>query len=236
MSIARSHPLTALLLSLTLISPTLKAGEKAKSYDRVQLSANASMQVENDTLSAQLYVQREGSELAQLADDVNLRISQAVERVKKLEGIELQTQGYQTYPVHQQQRMTGWRVRQNIRIESQDGAKLSQLLGELQPSLALESLQYNISPAKRDAAEEQLIGEAISTFQKRAALVTKQLGRSDYRLVEMNISTSGEPVQPVRMRAGVMAMEAAVAPPSLEAGSQTIRVDINGAIELQLNQ
>ncbi len=236
MSIAHNPLFTALLLSLTLISSTLMAGEKAKTYDRIQLGANASMQVENDNLSAQLYVQREGNDLSKLADEVNLRISQAVDRVKQVEGVALQTQGYQTYPVYQQQRLTSWRVRQSIRIESQDGAKLSQLLSELQSSLALESLQYNISPAQREAAEERLIGEAISAFQKRAALVTRQLGHTDYRLVEMNINSSGEPLQPVRMRAGLMAMEASVAPPSLEAGSQTIRVDVNGTIELQLNQ
>ncbi len=226
-----------LLLCLGLMASTsLLAGEKAKVYDQIQLSANASMEVENDTLSAQLYAQQEGGDLSRLANEVNQKITQAIAQVKKVDGIKLQTQGYQTYPTYQQQRVTGWRVRQTIRIESQDSAKLSQLLSELQSSLALESLQYNVSPAQREAAEEQLIGEAISSFEKRAALVTKQLGRKDYRLVEMNINTSGQPVQPLRMRAGMMAMEASVAPPSLEAGSQTIRVDVNGSIELQLNQ
>jgi hypothetical protein len=40
----------------------------------------------------------------------------------------------------------------------------------------------------------------------------------------------------VRLRAGMLAMESSVAPPSLEAGSQTIRVDVNGTIELQIRQ
>ena len=240
MSNITAHPSALLLLTLALVSSLtaqpLMAGEKARTYDRVQLSATATMQVANDTLSAQLYAQREGSNLAQLANDVNRSINQAVERVKQVEGVTLQTQGYQTYPVHQQQRLTGWRVRQSIRLESQDGAKLSQLLSELQSELALESLQYSISPKQRETAEEQLVGEAISAFQRRAALVTKQLGHQDYRLVEMHINASGDTGQPVRLRAGVMAMESAVAPPSLEAGSQTLRVDVNGTIELQLNQ
>jgi predicted secreted protein len=224
------------LLSLTLLSPALMAGQKTKTYDRIQLNADASMQVENDTLSARLYAQREGSDLSRLADEVNRKITQAVARVKQVEGVTLQTQGYHTYPVYQQQRLSGWRVRQSIHLESRDAAKLSRLLGELQSSLALESLQYNVSPAQRQTAEEQLIGQAIDAFQQRAALVTKQLGRSDYRLVEMHINTSGEVIQPRRLRAGVMAMEASVAPPSLEAGSQTLQVNVSGTIELQLNQ
>ncbi|MGD8588821.1 MAG: SIMPL domain-containing protein [Chromatiales bacterium] len=224
------------LLSLTLLSPLSMAGQKAKTYDRIQLSAEASMPVENDTLTAQLYAQREGSDLSQLADEVNRKISQAVQRIKQVEGVSLQTQGYQTYPVYQQQRVTGWRVRQSIRLESRDSAALSRLLGELQSSLALESLQYSVSPAQRQAAEEQLIAQAIAAFQQRAALVTKSLGRSEYRLVEMQINNTGESSPPMRLRAGVMAMEAAVAPPSLEAGSQILQVNVNGTIELQLNQ
>ena len=149
------------LLSLTLLSPVSMAGQKTKTYDRIQLSAEASMPVENDTLTAQLYAQREGSDLSQLADEVNRKISQAVQRVKQVEGVSLQTQGYQTYPVYQQQRVTGWRVRQSLRLESRDSAALSRLLGELQSGLALESLQYSVSPEQRQAAEEQLIGQAM---------------------------------------------------------------------------
>lgn len=229
-------PLSVFVLCLTLVSVSAMAGEKVKTYDRIQLSANASMEVENDTLSAQLYAQQEGSDLSRLADEVNKRISQAITQIKKVDGIKLQTQGYQTYPTYHQQRVTGWRVRQTIRIQSRDSTKLSQLLSELQSNLALESLHYNVSPEQRDAAEEKLISEAISSFQKRAALVTQHLERTKYRLVEMNINTSGQPVQPVRMRASMMAMEASVAPPSLEAGSQTIRVDVSGSIELEINQ
>jgi hypothetical protein len=33
-----------------------------------------------------------------------------------------------------------------------------------------------------------------------------------------------------------MAMDTAVAPPSLEAGTQTLQVTVNGTIELQLSQ
>jgi predicted secreted protein len=212
------------------------AGQKTRTYDRVQLGAEASMQVDNDTLTAELYAQREGSDLAQLADAVNRKITEAVKRVKQVEGVSLQTQGYQTYPVYQQQRLSGWRVRQSIRLESRDAAELSRLLSELQSGLALESLQYSVSPEQRLAAEEQLISRAIDAFQQRAALVTKQLGRSDYRLVEMQINSSGDAAPPMRLRAGTMAMESKVAPPSLEAGSQTLQVNVNGTIELQIKQ
>jgi predicted secreted protein len=232
-----THPVSVFCLLLTALTATaVSAGQATETYDRIQLSANASMEVDNDTLTAQLYVQQEGSDLPRLADAVNQRISQAITQIKQVDGIQLQTQDYQTYPTYHQQKVTGWRVRQTLRIRSRDAAKLSQLLSELQSSLALESLQYSVSPERRAAAEEQLIGEAIGSFQQRAKLVTQHLGRSDYRLVEMQINTSDQPVQPVRMRASMMTLESSVSPPSLEAGSQTIRVDVSGSIELQVKQ
>ena len=82
--------------------------------------------------------------------------------------------------------------------------------------------------------EEALTAEAIAAFQKRAEQVTRQLGRSGYRLVQMNINSSGPPVRPMLMKASVAAMDAASAPPAIEAGSQTIRVSISGTVELQL--
>lgn len=230
------HLQSTLLLLCLALSTRLIAAEMADTYDRIHLSASASMEVENDTLSAQLYAQQEGSDLPGLADAVNRRISQAVERIKAEDGVKLQTQGYQTYPIYTQQRVTGWRVRQTLRIESRDADKLSRLLSELQSSLALESVNYSVSSEQREVAEEKLIGEAIRSFQKRAEQVTRHLGRSDYRLVEMRINTSEQTVQPIRMRASMMAMEASVAPPSLEAGSQTVQVEITGTIELEIQQ
>ena len=224
------------ILILSMLCASVVADDKTKTYDRIQLSANASMEVENDTLSAQLYSQQEGSDLSLLADGVNQRITEAIGLVKQVQDIKLQTLGYQTHPIYQQQRVTGWRVRQSIRIQSQDSTKLSRLLSELQSILALESLNYSISAGQREAAEEQLIGQAISSFQRRATQVTQHLGRENYRLVEMHINTSDQPIHPVRMRASMMAMEAAVAPPSLEAGSQTLRVDVSGSIELEIKQ
>ena len=50
----------------------------------------------------------------------------------------------------------------------------------------------------------------------------------------MSINTGGEMPQPLRVRASMMALESPVAAPSLEAGSQTLRVEVSGRIELQI--
>jgi predicted secreted protein len=115
--------------------------------------------------------------------------------------------------------------------------RLSELLNKLQSSLALDSISYTISPAQREKVEESLTLQAIDAFRKRADLVTKQFGRKDYRLVEMQIASSDRSVRPLPRRASMMALGgAAEAAPTLEAGSQTVRIEITGTIELQIAQ
>ena len=217
-----------------LSAPNAWSHEENITYDRVQLSTDASAQVENDTLVAVLYSQREGEQLQALANEVNQNIASAVKMCKKVSEVEVQTLGYQTHPVYDKQRLSGWRVRQSIRLESQDSAKLSKLIGDLQKTLAVESISYNVSPKRTREVQDQLIVQAIDAFNGRAKLVTQQFGRAEYRLVDININTdSGVPVRPMPMRSAAMAMEAA-APPTLEAGKQEIQVTISGTIEMQL--
>jgi predicted secreted protein len=222
------------LLACLLLANALPADEQPPRYDQIKLSAEASQETDNDILIVRLSAQREGSDTVALSDSVNKLISEAVKQVKQQPEVKLQTLGYQTSPIYQQQRLTGWRVKQSLRLESRDVEKLSQLLSRLQERLALESISYAVSDERRQAVEEELIKQALDAFKKRARLVTEQLGRKAYRLVEVTIHSSSQPIQPRRMGGGMMAMESSVATPSLEAGTQTLRVKIEGGIELQL--
>ena len=222
-----------IVMLFAIIQPALSSEEQV-AYDRINLSANASTRVDNDILVAVLYVQKEGDDLPALSGEVNKIISQAVEQSKKVPNIIVQTMSYYSSPVNKKIRMVGWNVRQSIRLESRDTARLTRLIGELQNKLAIESVSYNVSPESRRKVEERLISEAISAFNQRANLITKDLGRTKYRLVNMNVNTAGEPIRPMRMRSAPMMAEAAIKAPTFEAGQQTIQVNIQGTIELQV--
>lgn len=221
------------LLLLFCLIGTAHSGEEPQTYDRVTLSANAAMEVENDTLIAILYYQREGAALAPLANEVNKKITDAVKTGKRFHGVDIQTPAYRSSPVYEKQRLVGWRVRQTIRLKSQDIAQVSNLIGELQKTLALESVSYSVSPDKLQDTEEKLIAQAIDAFKKRSLLITHQFDRSTYRLVNMSVNTGGAPIRPLRMQAAAVSMEAAA--PTLETGKQNIQVNVTGTIELQLN-
>jgi predicted secreted protein len=224
-----------ILLLCSLALPMSLHAEKTITYDKVNLSAKASMEVENDTLIAILYAQKEGGDLSALTNSINKQISAALQKAKQTEGIKVQTLGYQTSPIYQQKRLSGWRVKQSVRLESRHSQKLSELISQLQASLALESISYAVSTERQKAVEEKLIGEAIGEFQHRAKMVTNKLGHKTYRLVDLTINTGDQPIRPIRMRASMMSMERSVSAPALEAGTQTLQVSVSGRIELQID-
>ena len=221
------------VLLLLFSMQAVNATEEQLTYDRINLSASASSKVDNDIIIAVLYIQKEGDDLPALSNEVNKIIGKAVEQSKKVPNIVVQTMGYYSSPVHKKIQLVGWRVRQSIRLESQDTARLIKLIGDLQNKLAVESISYNVSPESRKKVEEKLISEAIVAFNQRAKMITKDLGRTKYRLVRMNVNTS-EPIRPMRSRGGPMMAEASVKAPTIEAGQQKIQVNIQGTIELQV--
>jgi len=119
-----------------------------------------------------------------------------------------------------------------LRLESQDMTLMSDVLGKLQSDLALQSIQFTISPGSRNQQDEKLIDKALDAFENRAQQVVKKLGRKNYKIVDINISSSGAiGVRPqYKMRA--MAMEAEASAPAISAGEQTVSVTVNGNIEL----
>lgn len=223
-----------ILLASSILSAA-QADERAPlTYDRIDLSSEAEGDVQNDILVAVLSSEMEGPKAAALAAEVNSAVARAVERVKQAPEIKAQTLGYQTSPVYQKERISGWRVKQSLRLESLDAGKLGGLLGELQQQLHLDSLGYEISPRKRKEAEDGLIKEALGAFRQRAELVSRELGRSRYRIVALRVDSGGPTVRPMALAMRAMAAEAA-APVPIEAGTQKVEVHVSGTIELQPN-
>jgi predicted secreted protein len=224
--------LTAIFLFASISANNAMAHDDETHYDRIHLSVNATAQLENDTMVATLFAQEEGSQAAELSAVVNQRIRNALELVKKHPQIKHQTNAYSSNPIYNNNKITGWRVSQSLRLESTNMALMSDVLGKLQADLALQSMQFAVSPASKNRQDEILIDEALEAFSKRAQQVVKKLERRNYKIVDINISTSGaRGIRPqYQMRA--MAMDAESSP-AVSAGEQTVTVTVSGNIELE---
>ncbi len=225
----------ALLLAMSALS-SVHAEDKL-TYDRVAFNVQAEKDVANDVLTAVLYAEQQGQDTAALADTVNKAINWAMELAKQESAVEARTLDYTTAPVYTDNRVTGWQVRQSIQLKSKDSQKLSALLGKLQEKLRIDSLSYTVSPEVQATTEEELIGNALANFKKRAEQVKTTMGRSNFKIVRLDIQSLGDtPNYPMyRMAAADMAGAPAPAAPTLESGKQKLRVQVNAEIELSLN-
>lgn len=231
--------MTLLIAGLFLLSPAF--ADEDTVYNHVSISAEASADVENDTLVAELYIEHQAKTAAEAAEVVNAAIDWGVKQAQAVEGVKVRTLEYNTSPVYSKARKAGevytpqimeWRVSQAMRVESTDADALSELITGLQQRLAIRQIGYEVSKALREATESVLIDEAIQAFQQRSRQVAKGFGHDGYRLVKVNINSGS--FRPPVPYARSMAMEAAAAAPvAIEAGTSTLKINVNGTIELQ---
>lgn len=210
--------------------------EVALTYDQIDLAASAEREVGNDQFIAVLYTEHEGVRQAEVAERVNAAMQWALGQAKAVAGIKVQTLQYGTYPVYANEgtRVTGWRARQSLRLEGRDAQAVGELVASLQERLAVESIGQAVSREARAAAEEALTANALAQFDARAKQVAAALGRPGYRLVRINVSTTGNPGMPVVYRGAMMAdMAMKAAPAQVEAGEQTLGVTVSGTIQLE---
>jgi predicted secreted protein len=200
-------------------------------YNQVHLQSQQSESVSNDTMHVTLGTHAEQRDPASLARKINEDMEWALSKAKQVKGVKVSTGSYQTWPITNKKVTTGWRGQQNLELESKDTGSLARLAGELQDRLQIKSMNFTVSDGKRMAVENRLIEAALNAFKDRARIVGDNLKANGYRIVEINIGTSGQ-APPVRhMPRMAMAMEAnnTVA---VEGGESDIQVTVEGTIEL----
>ena len=199
----------------------------------VELAAEASGPAANDLTVAVLYAERSGASAAAVAREVNSDIAAALERARSQGAVKVQSGNVSTWPVYGkdgQGRITAWRMRSELRLESTDTAAMSELVGKLQETLALAHLTMEPAPETRRKAVADVTVDALRAFETRAKLIADTLGRR-YRIAHLAVGDHGlQPPPMPRMRAAVMAAEAAPAP--LEGGESRVSVHVSGRIEL----
>ncbi|MDA0822668.1 MAG: SIMPL domain-containing protein [Proteobacteria bacterium] len=214
------------------IALSVGAHELDPRFDRIAMSVSAEREVDNDTLVAVLFSEHQAQQPRSVSQEVNSAIRWALEKAKQIADVKVQTTQYNTSPIYNKQAITGWRARQSIRLESTNAQTMSELIGELQERLSIESVSYTVSKTARDRVEEALISEALALYRRRAELVAQEFGRKSYRIVELNIDAAGgRPEQFAYAARGIATQEMAAAP-AIEAGVQTVTVNVSGNIEI----
>lgn len=232
----RSAFLLAIALLIAAWMPVDNARAEALNYRQVALSAEASREIDNDLLTATLFVEQSDQDPARLADQVNRKLNAALALGKNYKTVTLRSGNRATYPLYVKNRPDGWRTRAELVLESRDFVAAGKLIGELQSQLQLTGVHFAVSAEARAKAQDELIGEAIAAFRARADLSAKGFGATSWKLVQTSIGT--DDLQPPPMYKGMLAaarMDSAgeVATPEMAAGASRLRVVVSGSIELQ---
>lgn len=231
MSLLPRLPLLALLTCTAL-----PAVADEPRYNQVSLRSEVSLEVSHDRMQVTLYTEAQDSDPARLAKKVTETLNGALNRARQVKEVTLHQGTRRSYPIYEEKghKIRAWRERAELRLESADFTALSQLTGELLQTLNMGGMNFSISDEVRKRHEDELLREAVKSFGARARLTSEALGGTGYRLVNLNLHSSGFP-QPALYRAPAkMAMEAAsdAIAPQVEAGTTRISIQADGVIEV----
>ncbi|NBA97081.1 SIMPL domain-containing protein [Pseudomonas sp. R5(2019)] len=225
------------LAASTLVS--LPALAEEPRYNQVSLRAEASQEVARDLMIVTLYSEAQNTDPGKLASEITETLNKALGQARQVKDIKLSQGSRNSYPVYDEkgQRIIGWRERAEIRLESTDFAALSKLTGELLQDLKMGGMDFSIAPPTRKASEDALLKQAVEAFKARAQLATEALGGKGYKVVNLNLSSSGYPHPYARgpMMKASMADSAPVTP-EVEAGTSQVTLNADGTIEVLMPQ
>ncbi|HET7097030.1 MAG TPA: SIMPL domain-containing protein [Casimicrobiaceae bacterium] len=224
-------------MSLLAVGAAAQPMQPPPFYNVITLEASATADVPADTLTATLFTEEQGPDPGQLAARVNARIEEALAKAKAEPKVEARSGNYQTTPVYDRSnQITGWRIRADVILESRDFKAIGALVGQMQPTLKLWSLNFSLSRRAREGVETTLTNEALARFQEKARAVAKTLGFPGHSLGQISIRTEG-PVQPVPMfRTAAVGMAESIPPPPgpvpVEPGKGSVTVYVSGSVIL----
>lgn len=227
--------LAALFFSCVVSAQTIGAIEQQ--YDVYQLSAQAEIDVANDLMTVNLVATATGSDPGELANKINATMGWAVGKLGPFTAITTQTLDYQTHPQYERNgsRIKGWVASQSIQLETDNFEQAGDAIEMLQERMQVQGMRLKAKAETRERAEEQLINTALEAFKRRAKLVQTNMGASGYRVMSLSINSDGSGrgyAEHDYMRANTMARSESYAP-AIEAGTSTVRVHLNGQIQLE---
>lgn len=229
---------TATLLTLSMGAlASLPALAEDVHYNHISLRAEASQEVPRDVMIVTLYTEAQNTDAAKLAAEITTTMNKAIGQAKQVNHVTLRQGSRNSYPIYDNktQKITGWRERAELRLESTDFAALSKLTGELMESLKMGNMQFAVGSAARKTSEDALLKDAVNAFKARAQLATDALGGKGYKIVNLNLNTNGYP-QPYQRSAMMLKAASAdmAAPPTpeVEAGTSEVSMSADGVIEV----
>ncbi|KVN96932.1 hypothetical protein WJ70_08885 [Burkholderia ubonensis] len=231
----------AVPVALTLASPAARAQAVNPHFPEpsgvLSLSSQASAEVPQDIIHITLFYEQQAKDPGSLTSALNQRADAALAQAKAVSGVTAHTGAFSVYPsTDRDGRISAWRGRTEVVLESRDFATASKLAGQLSNLMQVANVEFSLSPEAQRAAEQKLTTEAIKSFRVRADEAAKAFGYNNYSIRDVNVG-SGRNVQPyprmMAMAAPAMDSAKMSAPIAVEGGKATVSVTVNGSVQMK---
>ncbi|MEX3639054.1 SIMPL domain-containing protein [Paraburkholderia sp. BR14320] len=202
----------------------------------LSLNAQASAEVPQDEVEITLFYEQEASEPSALTSTLNQRADAALQKARGVAGVTARSGAFSIFPsTDRDGRISAWRGRTEVVLESRDFAAASKLAGQMASIMQVGNVRFSLSPEAQRAAEQRLSGEAIKSFREQAAASSQAFGFSGYSIREVNVNHSGAMPRPMMMMMSARAMgaDAKSAPMPLEGGTSTVTVNVSGSVQMK---
>lgn len=203
----------------------------------VQLSASATIEVQQDLLTLSMTTSRDGPDAALVQTQLKLALDAALGEARKFAQpgqLELRTGNFNLHPRYGRDgRISGWQGTAEMVLEGRDFARIGEAAGKIQ-TLSIGGVQFGLSRAQRAKIELEAQALAIERFKSKAADIARGFGFAAYTLREVSVHANDQGFAP---RPRAMALESkmagAQAPVPLEAGKTAVLVTVSGSVQLK---
>lgn len=241
-ALALSLVLAAAVPAALAVAPAVAQAQTANPHfpqpsGVLSLSAQASAEVPQEIIHITLFHEEQAKDPGSLTTVLNQRADAALAQVKSVPGVTAHTGAFSVYPTTDRDgKISAWRGRTEVVLESRDFAAASKLAGQLSNLMQIANVEFSLSPEAQRAAEQKLTNEAIRSFRARADEAAKAFGYGAYSIRDVNVG-SGRNVQPyarmMAMAAPAMDSAKAGAPIAVEGGKATVSVTVNGSVQMK---
>ena len=231
---------TKIIAAITLMasaSGVFAQNNAAPQLNVVQLSASATVEVQQDTLSISLNTSKDGADAGAVQTQLKIALDTALNEAKKssLPGqMDVRTGNFSLYPRYGKEgKLNGWLGTAELVLEGKDFARISSTAGKIQ-TLTMGSVSFSLSREQRQKAEADVQATAIERFKTKAGEIAKSFGFSSYTLREVSVNANDQGFSP-RPRMMAMAAKSMVADEAVpvEAGKASVVVTVSGAVQLK---
>ena len=233
----------ALALGIVAAAATVTAQAEPLNYNVMTFAESASAEVPRDTMTIRLTVNEEGKDRAEVNRAFVRKYNALNQRIEGNRAFKSELLSRNAYPRYQykngKQTQIGWQESAQIKVESKDFAALNRLIADTQDDANLNGTSFSVSKQKREEVIDEVSKAALNRFKARANILSRTLGFSSYKIVQLNLGQIGNQT--------VMAESAYAAAPMMLArkadgageiaespnpGTEEISITVNGTIQM----